>query len=54
MSALKARWAEEAGVVIAEMERTVRFYKFMEDHWLQMSERLDKEETSDFAAYARK
>ena len=55
MSALQSRWWEEAEVVKEEMCRTVRFFKFHEDVWLQRGEDdLVQEEFGGRGAYARK
>ncbi|KIP01467.1 hypothetical protein PHLGIDRAFT_123325 [Phlebiopsis gigantea 11061_1 CR5-6] len=54
MSALKSRWEEEAHVVIEEMKRTIRFFKFQQDHWLQEGDKHEKHKCLGHAAYARK
>ena len=54
MSALKSRWEEEMSVVIEEMKRTVRFFKFHHDVWLQKGVSFDREGLGSTAAYARK
>ena len=54
MSALKSRWYEEKLLVEEEMRRTVRFYKYMEDDWLEAAFRHDAEAETQNAGYARK
>ncbi|KIP12369.1 hypothetical protein PHLGIDRAFT_113846 [Phlebiopsis gigantea 11061_1 CR5-6] len=54
MSALKSRWWEEVEVVQEEMRRTVRFFKFSEDEWLQRGEREEEAGFEGGASYARK
>lgn len=54
MSALKSRWEEEAHVVVEEMKRTVRFFKFQQDHWLQEGDKHEDCNSLGHAAYARK
>ena len=54
MSALKSRWEEEAALVVEEMKRTVRFFKFNQDSWLEVGDESEEAGHLGRAAYARK
>lgn len=54
ISALKSRWEEEAEVVVEEMKRTIRFFKFQQDHWLLEGDAHEDSGLLGHAAYARK
>ena len=54
MSALHARWSEERALVLEEMRRTVRFFKYNQHWWLLEGERREAVGLDGAAAYARK
>ncbi|GJE98479.1 hypothetical protein PsYK624_147110 [Phanerochaete sordida] len=54
VSALRARWWEEQEVVLEEMRRTVRFFKYHHWIWLERGSARELEGLLGEAAYARK
>jgi hypothetical protein len=54
MHANLARWREERALVIEEMSRTIRFFKFYHHHWLQKGDAAEASQRHGHAAYARK
>lgn len=54
MSAVKARWEEEFLVLLEEMRRTTRFFKFHHHRWLRAGEEHEEAGREGQAAYARK